>query len=837
MQLRVRFSCPSSIIWVVLACALLLQSESQCNSATPSSIRQTPTTAFSKAIGLRYARAYETLSFEANAGQTDERVKFMARGSDYVLFLTSTEAVLKLNQLAEGNLAGPIGLKTRNREGFLMPIPDAKTGSASNHEEQSLRTAVLRIRLMGANPSPKVSGLEQQPGKGNYFISNDPARWRTGVPRYARIEYENIYPGVKLVYYGHEADLEYDFVVMPGADPGAIKLMLEGADKVAVETDEDVLATIGSQEIRLRKPLLYQEINGTRLPIPGRYVLEGGNQIAFSVGAYNASRPLIIDPVLVYSSYLGSPSEESGYAIAADADGNAYVTGYTFSAAFPTANALQPALSGATDVFVTKMNATGSALVYSTYLGGSSFDFARAIAVDPDGNAYVLGFTQSANFPTASAFQPAFGGGPQDAFVAKLNSAGSSLVYSTYLGGSSGDDGFGIAADAGGYAYVAGYTVSPNFPIMNAFQPALAGPSDAVVTKMSPTGSAVYSTYLGGASDDVAVTIAVDSSANAYIAGWTSSANFPIANALQAVLAGPRDAFVTKLDAAGSAPTYSSYLGGSADDYASGIAVDTSGSAYVAGVTQSTDFPTANPLQPTFGGVEDAFVTKIDAAGSTLVYATYIGGSGDDYFEAGGHIALDAGGNAYVAGVTNSPNFPSLNAVQPAFGGGPFDAFVTGLNATGSALAYSTYLGGSSYDFARAIGVDPDGNAYVTGLTFSTDFPIANAFQPAFVGVSDAFVVKIAGSTFTTVSSDFFLHESGATLFFDNNPPTATTAEFRDSSSLQFNGGNPWKQIGDWVAMPGSIPSGSLALLALSDLHVWLGRNVSMILRHKVVFI
>lgn len=742
---KVRVSCPSSIIWAVLACLLLAQPGQQCNPASASSVRQT-TTALSRATNLRDARADVTLSFEANAGQTDERVKFMARNGNYVLFLTTTEAVLKLDELAERNLSGPIGSEgNRDCEGFLL-YPDTKTRPVSNLEEHESRPSVLRIRLIGANPDSRISGLEEQSGKVNYFIGNDPMRWRTGVLRYARVEYKNIYGGVNLIYYGHQAELEYDFVVMPGADPGAIRLMLEGADKIAVETDGDVLAAIGGQEIRLRKPQLYQEINGTRLPIDGRYVVEGGNQITFAIGAYNATRPLIIDPVLVYSTYLGGSSLDIGQGIAIDADGNTYVTGWTMSSDFPTANPLQPALSGSQDVFVTKISSAGQTLLYSTYLGGTSAEQGKVITVGGDGSALVGGVSFSTNFPTVNAVQPSFGGGPNDAFLAKLSPDGSTLVYSTYLGGSGEESLFGVAVDGGGIAYLSGGTSSSNFPVVNALQPAIAGPSDAVVAKIGSSGPLIYSTFLGGSGDEVGSDIALDASGNAYLAGWTTSSNFPIVNPLQPALAGLRDAFFAKLNAAGSGLAYSSYLGGSGDDYGVGIGVDASSNAYLAGATNSPDFPTVSPLQPTLAGLEDIFVSKITAGGSGIGYSTYLGGSGDDVPYTGS-MAIDGSGNVYVAGSTDSSDFPVSSAIQPAFGG-ILDAFVTKLNSTGSALSYSTYLGGSDVDWAYSLAADPIGNAYATGVTASTNFPIANPIQPTRAGPYDGFVLKIGGSTF-----------------------------------------------------------------------------------------
>ena len=426
----------------------------------------------------------------------------------------------------------------------------------------------------------------------------------------------------------------------------------------------------------------------------GHYVLKGNNLVTFEVASYDRSKLLIIDPVLVYSTYLGGSGPDAGIGIAVDASGKAYVTGETSSLDFPTMNASQPASAGGGDAFVSKLNAAGSALVYSTYLGGSGSDAGTGIAVDGLGNAYVTGQTRSTTFPTTSgAFQTSFGGGFSNAFVSKLNAGGSALAYSTYLGGSRFDLGSGIAVDASGNAYVTGQAGSTNFPITSgAFQTSLRGSGDAFVSKLSAAGSAlVYSTFLGGSGFDLGLGVAVDASGNAYVTGETLSSDFPTTSgALQTSFGGGySDAFVSKLNAAGSALVYSSYLGGRGGDQGSGIVVDASGDAYVTGLTDSADFPTVDPLQPRYGGGGNVFVTKLNAAGSALVYSTYLGGRGGDL---GSGIAVDASGNTYLTGSTGSPDFPTVNPFQPAKAGAvfAFDAFVAKIspaNAPGVALS------------------------------------------------------------------------------------------------------------------------------------------------------
>ena len=662
------------------------------------------------------------LSFEPNQGQTDSQVEFLSRGRGYTLFLTATEAVLSLRKPA---------------------APKANVAPKANRAEDSEDTggAVLRMKLVGANPSPRVTGLEELPGKSHYFIGNDPAKWRRNVPTYAKVKYEAVYPGVDLVYYGNQGQLEYDLIVSPGADPEAIHLAFGGGGELEIDVQGDLALHAGDGQVRLQKPLVYQEADGIRQEISAAYVLNARRQVGFEVGTYDADKPLIIDPVLSYSTYLGGNFVDRGFGIAVDGAGNTYVTGGTNSTDFPTANPFQAVFPGGpVDAFVTKLNATGSALVYSTYLGGGGDDQGFDITVDDSGNAYVTGHTDSTDFPTAGPIQ-VVNRGLSDAFVTKLNAAGNDLFYSTYLGGSSSDFGFGIAVDDSGNAYVTGQTDSTDFPTALPIQSANGALSDAFVAKLNAAGNVLrYSTYLGGNGNDCGFRIAVDASGNAYVHGDTTSTNFPTVNPVQSTRRGASDAFVAKLNESANALVYSTYLGGDGSELGFGIAVDASGNAYVTGITDSSNFPTVSPVQPANGGEVDAFVTKLNAAGGALLYSTYLGGVGIDF---GFAIALDASNNAYVTGGTDSIDFPTVSPAQAAFGGGLADALVTKLNATGSALVYSTYLGGSGDDQGFGIAVDASGNAYVTGNTGSTDFPTANPFQPNNAGIENAFIAKI----------------------------------------------------------------------------------------------
>lgn len=649
--------------------------------------------------------------FEENSGQTDPAVRFQARGCGYAFFITPDEAVAVLQK-----------------------------------QKTSEPPAVVRMRFPGANTTPVVRGEDLMPGRSHYFTGNDPSKWRSGVAQYGQVRLIDVYPEIDLVYYGNQQQLEYDFVVRAGGDPRQIRIQFAGADHIAVAPGGDLVLSVNGGEMRQHLPYVYQDRDGIRHQVRASYRRLAADEFGIDLDSYDTATPLIIDPVLSYSTYLGGSAFDIANSIRVDSAGNVYVAGRTASVNFPTANALQSSLAGGShDGFVTKLNANGSALIFSTYLGGTGNDIVRNVAVDSVGDVYLVGFTDSTNFPTANAIQAAFGG-VADGFVTKLNAAGSALVYSTYLGGSAFDSAAAVALDGSSSAFITGSTRSPNFPTVNEIQTTSSGPSDAFVTKLNAAGSAlVYSTYLGGSLSDEASGIAVDASGSAFIVGGTSSNNFPTANALQAVrgssaeLLGQWDAFVSKLNAAGSAFVYSTYLGGADHEFGSDIALDGSGNAFIAGDTWSDDFPTANAIQSAFGGGIDAFALKMNAAGSAFIYSTYLGGSG---FDVAVSNAVDSAGNAFVVGRTDSTNFPTANANQTAKAGGQ-DAFVAKLNSAGTALVYSTYLGGGGEDEARDVALDSAGSAYVTGHTVSTNFPTANALQATQAGLGDAFITKL----------------------------------------------------------------------------------------------
>lgn len=1037
-------------LFALAACAVITadSSRSPRSSISNERISSAPAARDSKldsskpdpAATARVSEAYGKLPmrFEINEGQTSREAKFIARGAGYALFLTPDEAVLRLQK--------------------------RETGAA----DQPAESSVVRMKLAGANRAPKISGVERLQTRSNYFIGNDPGKWRTNVTNFSRVKYEAVYPGVDLVWYGNQRQIEHDFVVAPGADPNRIKLSFAGADTMTIDDKGALVLRVGGEELRLLKPVAWQEANGERNEIECRFSINERNQIGFNLGRYDVDRPLVIDPVLLYSTYLGGALGESGFAIAVDKDRNAYVTGFTASTDFPGPSQIQqtpPNISA--DAFVLKLNSTGSAVVYGTWLGGVTDDFGTSIAVDGDGNAYVAGQTFSSDFPvTAGSLQPA-ASRIGDAFVTKINAAGSALIYSTYLGGDGGDAAIGIAVDASGNAYVAGtadsfdllsvrsatgiqsarrgnpiyktanragnwsasanglrsstinalaidpkntnviyaatndsvfkssdgganwarlnlatffslrvssiavdpvntstiyagantfiyksvdsgqtwqsktintptgsvidifsiaidpvtpatlyvgtfrgvfkstdggdtwiaansglslFPGSSNIPRVNrlvmdptnpqtlyaatnfgifktvnggtnwavsgnglpgsasdiralvidpaspntlyaglsfsgvykttdgganwnarstglppatiltmaidpaspstvyatAFQGGVfkttdgaanwgaansglnnltinalavdpansanvyAGAAigaDAFAAKINPAGSALtWITYLGGAEADAGRAIAVDKDGNAYVAGSSNSIDFSAANTLPSPNNAGADAFIAKINAAGTAFVYSSRFGGAGTESVGGVAITSSGQAVIAGTTNSTNFPTASPMQPSIGGANDAFVVKVNAAGGAFDFSTWLGGTFND---SANSVALDGAGAVYVAGLTNSTNFPTQDAPQNQFSGGSGnDAFVTKINAAGSALIYSTYLGGQGADSASGIAVDSAGNAYVTGTTSSQNFPVASPLQPALRGFSsDAFVTKLGVET------------------------------------------------------------------------------------------
>ena len=574
------------------------------------------------------------MAFEPNQGQADEKVRFISRGRGYTLFLTLEEAVLLLR----------------------------------DRDASKARAGAVRMRFVGADPATTITGRQELRGKSNYLMGRDPANWRTNISNFGRIHYEGIYPGIDASFYGNQGRLEYDFIVEPGIRPETIRLGFDGIQEIAVGTDGDLLLETAVGEVRLSKPILYQETAGVRNEIAGQYLLLEDNEVGFTIGTYDADKPLVIDPQLLYATYLSGSTTEDGFAVDVDSAGDAYVTGQTFSANFPTSfGAFQTVLLGSGEVYVTKLSPVaadgqGSDLVYSTFIGGTANDIARDVAVhNATGNACVVGDTLSRlNFPiTANAFQNATVGAG-DVFMTCLNSTGTALVYSTFLSGNNGSIGRGIAVDGSGGVYVTGRADSADFPTKNAFQSTYGGNTDVFVAKMDPTksgeASLVYSTLLGGSSDEAGEDVAVDTTGAAYVTGQTQSTNsagtlFPIRRAAQSNPGanGSRDAFAAKINPSltgDQSLIYATFIGGSGDENSTvedgGIAVDSQGAAYVVGATASADFPvTAGAYQSIAAGLGDAFLVKLNAGGDQFLYSTFLGGTASDK---GTAVAVDSSG-------------------------------------------------------------------------------------------------------------------------------------------------------------------------------------------------
>ena len=687
------------------------------------------------------------LYFIFNKGQVNEKAKFYARASRYTLWLTK-----------EGLVFDSIKKEREKEE------PGKFHSKFKIQNSKLIKRDVSRLIFLNANKNPEIIAIEESKLKVNYFIGNDKSKWHCDVPTSQAVLYKSLYKNIDLKVYGIEKQIEYDWIVKPGANPEDIRFEYKNVKETRIDEEGNLLIETDFGELMHKRPVSYQEIRmehgawameemGGRKDVEVKFKKIAGNTYGFEVGEYDKDAELIIDPVvLAYSTYLGGNAHDYRCGIAVDSSGYAYVTGETTSTDFPTLNQYQTD-QGDFDAFVTKIDTTqsgASSLIYSTYLGGGSRDFGYGIAVDHSGNAFMTGSTQSTDFPTRNQYQTFQGN--YDVFVTKIDTTqtgASSLIYSTYLGGGSLEWGYGIAVDNSENVYVTGYTEGTDFPTRKQYQTDR-GNTDAFFTKIDTTqsgaSSLIYSTYLGGDNGDEAYGIAMDSIGYVYVVGKTSSTDFPTLDQFQTDQGG-EDAFVTKIDTTQSGLSsliYSTYLGGNQDDVGRGIAVDSSGNAYVTGWTHSTDFPTMSQYQTFQGGDYDVFVTKIDttqSGASSLLYSTYLGGS---HNETGRGISLDNSGNVYVTGGTGSSNFPTLNQYQTNQGWA--DAFITKLDTTQSgfsSLIYSTYLGGGGTDGGFGIAVDSSGNAFVTGDTWSTDFPILNQYQTDLKSNYDAFVTKL----------------------------------------------------------------------------------------------
>ncbi|HUQ91723.1 MAG TPA: SBBP repeat-containing protein [Bryobacteraceae bacterium] len=700
--------------------------------------------------------------FEENRGQSSPEVRYTARTGRYSLELTDS--------------------------GVKVAVA-GRNGS----------TGRLHLQWLQASRNPKISGLAPTGGVSNYLKGPGPRGWTLNVPHYSRVRYRAVYPGIDLVFYGNRQNLEFDFVIAPGADPSAVRMRVQGAKRLRVDKDGALVCAMAHGELRLQKPVLYQPTPHGRKEVDGAFVIAGGDVVAFRVGGYDRSETLVIDPTLV-TAYVGGRDADIVTAVATDPSGNIYAAGYTTSVNFPlSATPFKSVLTpGDADAFVLKMDSTMSTVLYATFLGGPSGDYANAIAADSSG-AYITG-TTIGRFPTTSgAFREVTSQSPT-IFAAKLNASGGALIYATYLDGAGA--GQGIAVDSSGNAYVAGFTYTANFSTTTgAFQRIYGSGTDAFVVKLNSTGTTeLYSTFLGGAAEDIATGIKVDVNGAAYVTGFTSSPDFPVSpGAFRTAYSGSTDAFAAKLNAAGSALLYSTFLGGPSVDRAHALDVNLSGEAFIAGQTYSSSYPTtAGAFRTTSGGGGDAFVTKLNAGGTGLVYSTFLGGSGvctvPDPFriyqcDAAFGIAIDSAGQAYAAGLAGS-SFPVAGAQQPAAAGNG-DAFLTWINAAGSDLLYSTYIGGSGGEVALAVAYSTASGAIVGGFTNSLNLPVSGFDTTHGGGAQEGFLSRAAACTITLGSSgSFFPAQAGTYLLDVFAPPSCAWSATVNQSWVTINSGS-----------------------------------------------
>ncbi len=659
--------------------------------------------------GLRQTVARIPLYFEPNRGQVAGEAQWITRAAGANVYITGPEVVLAL----------------------LPKMP-------KEPPSRPLFTHNVHMKLVGASREAKAEGLEPLGSYSSYFAGNTEKEWFTGIPHYGRIRYKDLYPGIDLVYYGNQRSVEYDFVVAPGADPKQIELAFSNADSLRVDAGDLIIRAAG-RELKQRKPRVFQSDR----ELTSGYRLLSGNRVQFVLEGVDVSAPLVIDPVLEFSTYFGGPAFDAAQTVRVDAAHNVYVTGTSISPHAPSLNPFQQTSGSTADAYVLKYSPSGDHLVYAAYFGGSGDDEGQALAIDADGSVYIAGQTNSPDLPLKNALQSVYPGGAETSYVAKISAAGTSLLFSTYFGGRSYDGANAITLDASGNLYVVGSTYSPDFPTKNAFQSTFGGVVDGFVAKFSTKGELLYSTFLGGSANDGTGGIVVDSSGNAYIVGFTISDDFPLNNPLQARRTQQNltsASFVAKLSPTGGQLLVSTYIGGE-NNRATSIARDGTGNVYLLGHASNSDIGTKNALQTNFaGGDTDMFLWKLTPNLDNIIYATFLGGTGEDDAS---DLAVDAAGNAYIAGATKSNDFPMVNAIQRNKSS-DFDLIVAEISSDGKSILFSSYLGGTGRDQAFGIALDGNGGIYVCGGTGSDDFPVKNAVQSVFGGGGlDGFLAKI----------------------------------------------------------------------------------------------
>jgi len=757
------------------------------------------------------------LTFEMNQGQTSSEVKFLSRGRGYTAFLTAGRLVLSLR------------------------ASTPTTGLVSAGEGAG--SATVQLILVGAAKNPTVVGEDQQPGRVNYFLGKDPAKWHTSVPTYGRVRYKNVYPGTDLVYRGNHRQLEYDFEILPGADPDRIQFAIQDADEVRVDSEGNLVLKKGSVELHFQSPVVYQIFKGQRIAVDGGYVVTDSTHVSFRVAAYDPKKPLVIDPALVYSTYLGGSGYDQPSGIVVDSAGSVYIAGYTNSSDFPLAT-LGSLPTSTYHAFLAKLDPSGSNLVYADYIGGSGPDYGYALVLDSMNDVWVAGSTQSSDFPVVNAYQ-ATQPGHYNAFLSKISAAGSSLLYSTYLGGNGADQPSGVSIDSLGNIYVAGATSSENFPVANAYQATMSPNQGGLygaygfLTKFSPDGSSlVYSTFLGGNSNvaqscgqstcwpmpyNVTAGVAVDANGNAYVSGDTNTYNFPTTQgAYLTTDSAPLDTivgFVSKFTSSGNLD-YSTYFYGSSGASAeiAAITADSNGSAYITGYAQSDGtFPITSTgiCDPSvyFAGCSYAFVTKFDPTGSYLMYSTFLGPYNDAYPQA---IVLDANNDAYVSCVeSGSSSFTTVNGIESYTGDN--DLLVTEIDPGATTELFATFLGGTADEYPFGLALDARGDLYVVGQTFSTDFPITQAaFQTTSGGNSDAFVLKIEPQSAPAFSASAFLLQYSTQTVGQTSQPQSVAIRNMGSAAMSISSITPTGDFAETDSCSGGIQASASCTLTVT---------------------
>lgn len=677
------------------------------------------------ASSLRPPTEANRIVFTANRGQWDSSIVFRAGiGADATVWFAENGAFYQLSRVVSG--------EQRND-----PL-DSNHGRSEN--------LMIRATFVGAKTDAEIIGEGQLNYDCNYFLGNDASRWRTHVPNFEAVLYRDIYSGIDLRYYANGSQLEYDFVVAPGADPGQIRIKYEGVENLRVNDSGELEIETGWGKLTERIPYVYQTVDGQRKQLDGAYELQSDNTFGFVLtGNYDPELPTVIDPVIVYSSFFGGGAYDYAWDIFVTETGEAYFTGVTNSQDFPTQFPLQEEIVGQLDFVLAKVDLETNIMIFGTFIGGALDEARPHIDVDDHGTVYMCGRTYSADFPTVNAYDDVMDG-TNDGVVMKISSIGDMLLYSTFLGGNDQELATDIAVDEEGHAFVSTITFSQDFPVVNPYQVTPSqGTKDCTVSKFTPMGDAlIYSTYLGGVQDEESRGIAIDQSGCVYIAGKTYSRDFPVANAWDSLLESGEDVFLAKLNPEGNDLVFGTFMGGADDDYAGGIALDRNGDIYLVGGTESADFPTQNAYQPVFmGGGDyvgnDMFVAKFSGDGSELLYSTFLGGTHDDHW---GGVAVDRYGHVYIVGNTYSIDFPLVDPVDDIFAH-ETEAVVARLSPDGSQLEFSSFLGGNSTETAQAVRLDEMRNIYIVGDTRSPDFPVVDPSVSEFAGGRDFFVTKI----------------------------------------------------------------------------------------------